>query len=70
MVEVRPTDTRMLRKLALQLMAQLRFAEAAEIWGRIHSVEPENDTASRQRERCLKMAQRRAAAWAVEVEAA
>ena len=70
MVEVRPTDTRMLRKLALQLMAQLRFAEAAEIWDRIHSVDPENDPASRQRERCLKMAQRRAAAWTVEVEAA
>ncbi len=69
MVKLRPADTRLLRKLALELMAQLRFAEAAEVWDRIQSVEPDNETAPRQRERCLKMAQRRAQAGA-EIEAA
>jgi tetratricopeptide (TPR) repeat protein len=70
MVDLRPADTRLLRKLALRLMGQLRFAEAAEVWERIQSVEPENATAPRQRERCLKMAKRRAQAWGAEIEAA
>jgi hypothetical protein len=70
MIEVRPDDTRALRKLALQLMSKFRFAEAAQIWDRIRQAEPDNDTAPRQRERCLKMAQRRAQAWGTEIEAA
>jgi tetratricopeptide (TPR) repeat protein len=68
-IEIRPADVRMLRKLALQLMQQRRFGEAAETWERISRVEPGDAAASRQRERCLKMAERRAAAWQTEIDA-
>lgn len=70
MVEVRPSDPGILRRFALELMRQFRFAEAAEMWARIHALDPANETAARQRERCVKMAKRRVAAWGGELDAA
>jgi Flp pilus assembly protein TadD len=69
-VHIRPSDQGMLRRFALELMRQLRFSEAAEIWDRIHALDPRNSSASKQRERCIKMAQRRVAAWGEDLEAA
>lgn len=69
-VQIRPSDQGMLRRFALELMRQLRFSEAAEIWDRIHALDPRNSSASKQRERCIKMAQRRVAAWGEDLEAA
>lgn len=70
LVQVRPSDPGFLRRFALELMRQFRFAEAAEMWERIHALDPGNETAARQRERCVKMAQRRMAAWGSEPDAA
>jgi tetratricopeptide (TPR) repeat protein len=67
---VRPSDQGILRRFALELMRQLRFAEAGEMWGRILALDPDNDSAARQRERCIKMARRRVAAWGGDLEAA
>ena len=70
LADLQPEDYRMLRKLALHLMQHHRFAEASEIWDRIHRLDPANQTAERQRERCSRMAKRRVAAWGEDLEAA
>ena len=70
LADLQPEDYRMLRKLALHLMQHHRFAEASEIWDRIHRLDPTNQTAERQRERCSRMAKRRVAAWGEDLEAA
>jgi tetratricopeptide (TPR) repeat protein len=69
-VQVRPTDPVVLRRYALELMRQFRFAEAAEMWGRISTLDPDNEAAARQRERCAKMAQRRITALGGDLDAA
>ncbi len=61
-LQIRPEDRTMLRRLALELMRQCRFEEAAEMWQRILNVEPSNQSAVRNLERCQKLAQRRKAA--------
>jgi cytochrome c-type biogenesis protein CcmH/NrfG len=66
--QIRPTDQSALRRFALELMRQFRFAEAAEIWDRLYVLDPANLTAGRQRERCAKMARRRVAAWSGDLE--
>jgi tetratricopeptide (TPR) repeat protein len=70
LVELKPDDPRYLRKLALHLMRGLRFAEAAEVWAGLQSRDPQDETASRQRQRCARMAERRIAAWSGELETA
>lgn len=70
LARIRPTDENILRRFALELMRQLRFAEAGEMWGRILALDPADDNAARQRERCIKMARRRVAAWGGDLEAA
>jgi tetratricopeptide (TPR) repeat protein len=70
MAQVRPSDQSILRRFAVELMRQFRFSEAAEIWERIYQLDPDNVAAARQRERCIKMAQRRVEAWGGDLEAA
>ena len=70
MTQIRPSDERGLKRYALEMMRQFRFAEAAELWDRLFILDPANTTAARQRERCVKMARRRLAAWGGELEAA
>jgi tetratricopeptide (TPR) repeat protein len=61
-VRIRPNDQSMLRRLALELMRQFRFAEAAEIWSRIRVIAPENESAIRNLDRCEILARRRSGA--------
>lgn len=70
MTEIDPGDLRNLRQLALHLMQQFRFAEAAEVWDRIHALEPADQSSARQRERCVRMAERRVAAWGGDLDSA
>lgn len=57
--QIRPEDQSMLRRLALELMRQFRFAEAAEVWNRVYALAPENESAVRALNRCETMARRR-----------
>lgn len=59
LAELRPDDLRNLRRLAVHLMNQKRFAEASEIWAEISTRDRSDETAARQRDRCIKMAERR-----------
>ena len=61
-VLVRPDDIAFVRRLALELMRQFRFAEAAEYWERICVLDPRNESASRNRVRCATLAKRRMSA--------
>ena len=56
--KIRPDDQSMLRRLALELMRQFRFAEAAEVWNRIKLLAPDNESASRALSRCEALARR------------
>jgi DNA polymerase III gamma/tau subunit len=57
--QIRPDDQSMLRRLALELMRQFRFAEAAEVWSRVHLLAPDNESAARALDRCETLARRR-----------
>lgn len=56
---IRPDDQPMLRRLALELMRQLRFAEAAEVWESMDELAPGNDSVVRALRRCQMLARRR-----------
>lgn len=62
MAQMKPDDVSTLRRLALELMRQFRYAEAAEYWQSIATLEPDNESAVRNRVRCATLAQRRASA--------
>lgn len=68
MVRMKPEDGASLRRLALELMRQFRFAEAAECWEKLCEVDPGNESAERNRVRCATLAQRRATASAQVVD--
>lgn len=59
LLTVRPADVLVLRWLAREMMRQLRFMEAAEVWARLLALVPTDDTAALHHERCVKMAERR-----------
>lgn len=61
LVHLKSTDEGLLRRLALELMRQFRFLEAAEIWERIMRLNPQNESAERNLERCLRLGQRKLA---------
>ena len=67
LVDIGFDSEKYLRRLALELMRQFRFAEAAEIWEKLHIVDPENETAVRNRVRCATLAERRASISGAEV---
>jgi tetratricopeptide (TPR) repeat protein len=62
MVLIRPEDVISLRRLAIELMRQFRFAEAAEYWEKICALDSQNESADRNRVRCATLAQRRTSA--------
>jgi len=64
MVQMKPEDPSNLRRLALELMRQFRFAEAAECWEKLYAMDPANESADRNRLRCATLAQRRSSAAA------
>jgi tetratricopeptide (TPR) repeat protein len=64
MVQLKPDDGSTLRRLALELMRQFRFAEAAECWDELCSIDPGNESADRNRIRCATLAERRSSASA------
>jgi tetratricopeptide (TPR) repeat protein len=70
MIRIRPDDERVLRRLALELMRQFRFAEAAEAWERLFGISPDNESAERNLARCRRLADRRASMPAFDAEAA
>lgn len=67
MARIRPDDARILRRLAVEIMRQNRFGEAAEIWSRIHSLNPNDEIAQKNRVRCATLAERRSFIMATEV---
>jgi tetratricopeptide (TPR) repeat protein len=69
MLRIDPEDASALRRLALECMRQFRFAEAAECWETLRSLNPNNESVVRNRERCRTLAQRRASSSVVEVAA-
>jgi tetratricopeptide (TPR) repeat protein len=64
MVQMKPDDGSTLRRLALELMRQFRFAEAAECWEKLYAMDPDNESADRNRLRCATLAARRSSASA------
>jgi tetratricopeptide (TPR) repeat protein len=70
MTRLNPGDESILRRLALELMRQFRFAEAAEIWERLFGISPDNESAERNLERCRRLAARRSSTPSPEAEAA
>jgi tetratricopeptide (TPR) repeat protein len=68
LVTLKPEDETLLRRLALELMRQFRFLEAAEIWDRIVRINPENESAERNLERCRRLAASRAPAVPAEAD--
>ena len=62
MVAMKPADGSTIRRLALELMRQSRFLEAGEYWSRLLELDPDNDSAERNRARCVTLAKRRASA--------
>lgn len=60
LIEIGSDKEKYLRRLALELMRQFRFAEAAEIWEQLYLVDPANESAERNRVRCATLAERRA----------
>lgn len=60
MLAIKPDDGSTLRRLAMELMRQFRYAEAAEYWGRLLRLDPSNLSADRNRVRCVTLAHRRA----------
>lgn len=58
MLRLKPEDPSALRRLALECMRQLNFAEAAECWGALRSLNPDNESAVRNQERCELLARR------------
>jgi len=61
-VLINPADIASLKRLAVELMRQFRFAEAAECWERIYEMDPDNESAQRNRVRCATLAKRRSSA--------
>lgn len=60
LLRIQADDVWTLRQLALDLMRQSRFSEAAEAWGRLQSILPDDESAARNRDRCDTLAKRRA----------
>ncbi|WP_205480841.1 hypothetical protein [Sphingomonas arenae] len=60
LLRIHPDDAWALRRLALDLMRQFRFAEATDAWGRLQALMPEDESAARNRDRCDTLAKRRA----------
>lgn len=58
LASLNPGEESVLRRLALELMRQFRFSEAAEVWGRLLALNPANESAERSLERCRVMAVR------------
>ncbi len=58
----------MLRRLALELKKQSRFAESAEYWEILERLDPENESATRNRVQCATLAQRRSSSSGAEPE--
>lgn len=58
MLRIKPDDASALRRLALEYMREMRFSEAAAAWERLRAQDPENETATRNRERCEVLAKR------------
>jgi tetratricopeptide (TPR) repeat protein len=59
MLRIKAEDEFALRRLALEFTRQFRFAEAAECWERVHELDPDSETAIRNRDRCRVLAQRK-----------
>lgn len=55
-----PDDPSALRQLAVELMRQFRFEEATRCWERLHQLQPDDESAERNRVRCATLAARRA----------
>lgn len=67
-VQLRPDDLPMLRRLAVELMRQFRFAESAEYWEAIYRLDPNNESAARNRVRCATLAEKRSSISGAELE--
>jgi tetratricopeptide (TPR) repeat protein len=64
MAQMKPEEGSTWRRLALELMRQFRFAEAAECWEKLYAMDPGNESADRNRLRCATLAERRSSASA------
>jgi tetratricopeptide (TPR) repeat protein len=58
LLRIKPDDAAILRRLALELMRQVRFQEAAELWTRLDRLAPAIETNMRNLEKCRILAAR------------
>jgi tetratricopeptide (TPR) repeat protein len=58
LIRLNRNDEKSLRRLALELARKFRFAEAAEVWERLLSITPDNESAARNLDRCRRLAMR------------
>jgi len=58
LLRMKPNDTAILRRMALELMRQMRFQEAAEFWSRLDQQAPGAETNTRNIEKCRILAAR------------
>lgn len=58
LIRMHPDDVSILRRAALEMMRQLRFREAAELWARLDGLAPGTETNVRNLERCRVLAAR------------
>lgn len=58
LLRINPDDAVILRRSALEAMRKMRFAEAAELWGRLNQLAPGVETNARNLERCRILAVR------------
>jgi tetratricopeptide (TPR) repeat protein len=58
LLRIKPDDAAILRRLALELMRQVRFQEAAELWSRLDRLSPGTETNMRNLEKCRILAAR------------
>jgi tetratricopeptide (TPR) repeat protein len=69
MLEIKPQDLASWKRLAVELMRQSRYAEAAECWAKLRELDPSKQTAEQNRVRCVTLAQRRTSASPQVIEA-
>lgn len=58
LLTMKPDDVAILRRAALEMMRQLRFREAAELWARVDRIAPGTESNVRNLERCRILAAR------------
>ncbi len=58
LLRMNPDDPAILRRTALEFMRQMRFQEAAELWGRLNQLAPGTETNMRNLEKCRILAAR------------